>query len=78
MDEKKRGVASEQRTWEARQQEVSATRVLTSVSDASSLIIIERSSLGSWISVWTCVLLDSEEMKNKPVAPFCAARHVGA
>jgi hypothetical protein len=43
-------VAREQGTWKASRQEASAARVLISVSDASSL--------GSWISVWTCVLLE--------------------
>ena len=54
MDENKRGVASEQRTWEASLQEASAALVpeLFSVSDASSSTMTERSSLGSWARSW--------------------------
>ena len=48
MDEKKRGVTSEQSVLEARRQAASAARVLSlsSVSDVSSLIMVVRISVG--------------------------------
>ena len=48
MDEKKRGVASEQSVWEARRQAASASRVLLLffVSEASSLSMVAKISGG--------------------------------
>ena len=82
MDEKKRGVVSDQRSWEASLQEASTAWVLWlfSLSDPSSLIMIDRTSLGSWTfsrlgTNWVYRHASNETLTHRKVHVFSGAKN---